>query len=54
LGAAVCAGIGAVIDALIRADRVIYDGPAGAYTSRIRMRLVGGKQRAMVQFNVRF
>jgi hypothetical protein len=53
-GVGVCAGIGAVIDALIRADRVIYDGQASAYTSRIRMRLVGGKGRAMVQFNVRF
>lgn len=52
-GTAICAGIGAVIDAFIRADRVIYEAPAGSYTSRIRMTLVGGKGRAVLQFNVR-
>ena len=52
-GAAVCAGIGAVIDALIHADRAIYQGAAGSYTSRIRMTLVGGKGRAVLQFKVR-
>jgi hypothetical protein len=53
-GAAICAGIGAAIDALIRADRIIYQGPAGSDTSRIHMMLVGGKGRAALQFKVRF
>lgn len=53
-GAAMCAGIGAVIDAFIRGDRVIYEAPAGSDTSRMRVTLGGGKGRAVLQLKMRF
>jgi hypothetical protein len=54
MGAATFAGVGAVIDAFIHSERVIYEAPAGSPSPTIGLTLVGGKGRAALQFGVRF
>lgn len=54
MGTAIFAGIGAAIDALIRSDRVIYNAPTDSHISRTRVTVLAGKERAALQFIVRF
>ncbi len=54
LGAAVCAGAGGLVDALIRPSQLIYErAPTGA-TRLVRPALVSQGWRAAVQVSVRF
>lgn len=54
LGAAMCAAVGGLVDALIRPSRLIYERPPTASTRLLRPPLVSHGWRAAVQVSVGF
>jgi len=54
LGAAVCAGAGGLIDALIRPSHLIYERAPAAASRLVRPAVESQGWRAAVQFSVRF